>query len=102
LAWAGWFFSVRIVACWLANPLFFTALVALLLGHRHLPWTVAVVALLCASLFDFEGAPIAVSLHGFVLPLHGYTWWLASMAMLTFTTVYRAVAFPLKPMPASR
>jgi hypothetical protein len=32
----------------------------------------------------------------------GYYWWLASMGMLTFITIYRAVALPPKPVPASR
>ena len=91
----GWLLACRILMCWLANPLFFTGVLALLLGYRHLPWIAAAGALFLASIFLFEYEELASPIAGFYL-------WLVSMAMLTFTALYRAVARPPKPVPASR
>ena len=44
-----WLFSGGVLSCWVANPLFFTAIVALLLRYRHVPWIAAGIALLCAK-----------------------------------------------------
>lgn len=65
---------------WLPNPLLWSSLICMMKGYRHVPWMMAVLALVL-------GLSVWLTEFSKFTPLVGYYLWLTSMAVLSAVSV---------------